>query len=329
MLYIEYLYVYINMWYKEIQSYRVIVVILLVIYHSFCMFDGVWNMPKGYEMYINNWYSWISKISYSILLEAYVFISGYVFSLKPFIETVRKKCVRLIYPAIIWGIIYDLIIDKIDGGIFTYIYSILKGLGHLWFLVMLFWCFIWATLILKYIKNIYLVIMLSVCLYYVSPLINLPFQINLSFRYLLFFIAGYYVKNRRDYFNVLSRYYYIIFFVFILLFACYQLVVKMDMLININIVRYTLSLSFRIVGIMAIYLLIVKINFSMSKVLSDNSFGIYILHHIIIEYLYYKCYFFPIIGIELLPIITVPFVLIMSLCISVILSRFKILKYLI
>lgn len=317
------------MWYKEIQSYRAIVVILLIIYHSFCMFDGVWNMPIGYETYTNNWYSWISKISYSILLEAYVFIAGYVFSLKPFTETIRKKSVRLIYPAIIWGIIYELIIDKIDGSVFTHIYSILKGLGHLWFLVMLFWCFIWATLILKYIKNIYLVIILSVCLYYVSPLIDLPFQINRSFRYLLFFIAGYYVKNCRDYFNVLSQYCYTSLVVFIVLFACYHLIVKMDILININIVRYTLSLSFRIVGIIAVYLLIVKINFSMSKVLSDNSFGIYILHHIIIEYLYYKCYFLPIIGVELLPIITVPFVLIISLCISVALGQFKIFKYLI
>lgn len=62
----------------EVSVIRPILIVLLVVYHSFIIYQGGWSEPDGFEP--NRTYWWISKASYSFMLEAFVLISGYVFA---------------------------------------------------------------------------------------------------------------------------------------------------------------------------------------------------------------------------------------------------------
>lgn len=54
---------------SEIAVIRPILIILLVVYHSFIIYQGGWSEPIGFEH--NRAYWRISKASYSFMLETY------------------------------------------------------------------------------------------------------------------------------------------------------------------------------------------------------------------------------------------------------------------
>lgn len=69
----------------EVVMIRVVLVFLLVLYHSFIIYCGGWQEPVGFVNIPSYW--WIGKGAYSIMLESFVFISGYVFG----IQMIEKK----------------------------------------------------------------------------------------------------------------------------------------------------------------------------------------------------------------------------------------------
>lgn len=134
---------------------RFILIFLLVLYHAFAIFSGDWASLDGYPEIESYW--WIGKISYSFMLEAFVFISGYVFgyqvSRKPYKLAlkflVKNKAKRLLLPCVVFSVIYYCFFYDFHRPIYVIAYSIIQGTGHLWFLPMLFWCFIFTSLVEK------------------------------------------------------------------------------------------------------------------------------------------------------------------------------------
>lgn len=62
----------------EVTIIRVVMTILIVFMHSFTCYNGGWPEPKGFvEIPV---YKWLSRLSFAFTLEAFVFISGYLFS---------------------------------------------------------------------------------------------------------------------------------------------------------------------------------------------------------------------------------------------------------
>lgn len=57
---------------------RVVIILLLIIYHSFAPFCSSWEIIPGMNGQYTL-YSWISLLAYSFMLESFVFISGYIF----------------------------------------------------------------------------------------------------------------------------------------------------------------------------------------------------------------------------------------------------------
>ena len=55
---------------------RPILIVLLVFYHAFLIFQGGWGSTGQFPEVKAYW--WLDKLSYSFLLEMFVFISGYV-----------------------------------------------------------------------------------------------------------------------------------------------------------------------------------------------------------------------------------------------------------
>lgn len=134
----------------DVVVIRLILIVLLVQYHSFAIYNGAWSMPEGIHEVHSYW--WLASFAYSFMLEAFVFISGYVWGFQvrtkydgivDFNRTVVKKAKRLLIPSLIFSLIYLICFNRNDsmtlGG---QIYYVLNGAGHMWFLPMLFWCFV-------------------------------------------------------------------------------------------------------------------------------------------------------------------------------------------
>lgn len=63
---------------NEVTLMRTILALLIVFMHSFTCYDGCWRQPTGYvDIPL---YKWLSRTSFAFTLEAFVFISGYLFA---------------------------------------------------------------------------------------------------------------------------------------------------------------------------------------------------------------------------------------------------------
>lgn len=103
----------------EVNFIRPMVILLLVVLHSFTMYAGGWSMPEG----INDvrTYFWIAKLSYSFILEMFVFLSGYLFANQiyqlqkkyTFLGLLKNKFKRLIIPSIVFSLFYSILFYSI------------------------------------------------------------------------------------------------------------------------------------------------------------------------------------------------------------------------
>ena len=186
---------------EDVVVLRLSLIVLLVLYHSFCIFSGAWEVPKDYPLIPIYW--WIAKTSYSFMLETFVFISGYLFGFQVqkngigiicFKNTILKKAKRLLLPCFFFGVIYYTVFYDLSKPVYEISYSIMCGTGHLWFLPMLFWCFTEIYLIER-LKVSYKVVLPLLALVALCSFIPLPFRMSNSMYYSLFFYIGYCIKR--------------------------------------------------------------------------------------------------------------------------------------
>ena len=134
----------------EVSFIRPILIILLVFYHAFIIYDNGWHEPTGFCP--NDAYKWMDRLSYSFMLPLFCFISGYVWRFQhtykgreSFKTLLVKKTKRLLIPSILFSSLYAMFIDPgtfVNNGISIHSLHFSFAIGHLWFLPMLFWCFI-------------------------------------------------------------------------------------------------------------------------------------------------------------------------------------------
>lgn len=94
---------------------RLVLVFLLVYYHAFAIYSGAWDSLNGYPEIKAYW--WLDKLSFAFMLEAFVFVSGYVFGYQVRCKGEEKlkadsvivgKFKRLMIPCLLFSIIYIL-----------------------------------------------------------------------------------------------------------------------------------------------------------------------------------------------------------------------------
>ena len=186
---------------NEIYFIRPIIILLLVVYHSFIIYSGGWEMPAGIHDCAS--YYWIAKVSYSFMLEMFTFISGYLFALSfskkrmAFKTLFIKKGKRLLVPSVLFSIIYAFMYSDYEFLSLEYIYRIAEGVGHMWYLPMLFWCFVFSYFIIKVRigDNYKLFGLLLIVPFSVLPL---PFRIATACYYLFFFYLGYVISMNKE-----------------------------------------------------------------------------------------------------------------------------------
>lgn len=181
---------------SEFVYLRLILIIALVLYHALCPYTGSWSPFPG--IHESSFFYWLGKYSYYFFLPSFVFMSGYLFGFSQkkkklpmtFKGVVGKKFKRLFIPSIIFSIVYCLMFWDLSVPVYTIGYKILNGAGHMWFLPMLFWCFV-AVFLADLLKIKPSIMMGTAIIMALLPIPELPLRLNGLFGYFVFFYIGY------------------------------------------------------------------------------------------------------------------------------------------
>lgn len=298
----------------EVSFIRPILIILLVLMHSFTVFNGVWPEFVGYQDCIT--YKWIARSSYSFLLESFAFISGYVWAfqcyelnkLDSFKNLVYKKINRLIWPSILFSLLY---LEFFEGGLCNAynelgcvkcLIYIISGVGHLWFLPVLFWCFV-LTWMFEKVKSTDTIKYVIILILSVAPLPALVFQFSHVPYYLLFFYSGFLLrkyinlKNRICKWRILLLWptYVILFILFSRLQDCVVPMISSGGLLNKALFvacSKMCKLIYSYMGTLALYVTAVTVisNYKLKDSyisIGKLCFGVYIYQEFILRYIFY------------------------------------------
>lgn len=286
--------------FDDIAIIRVILVISIIIGHAFNIYTGssYWPLPEGCSE--NDNLNWVNPIFISFSLQAFVFISGYLFEHKSKFALQNKsrflisKFKRIYITSIIFSFFYVIIIEGTSQKDLMHIlYSSINGAGHLWFLPMLFWCNLITILFYNKISEFSLMkFILLGAIGLVAPLIDPVLRISTAFNYIIYFVLGIWVyKNKYNIKDRPSLVYIFVGWCFIALF-CILKVFLISNDVQYGFVYMSVNeLSLGIIGSLTLYL---TINYLIHKYRVKNIFrtdvwyGIYIYHQFVLMLIYYK-----------------------------------------
>lgn len=327
-----------KVWLNEVSFMRPILLVLLVSYHAFAPYCGAWTMPEGIKHI--EFYKWVALFSRAFRLEAFVFISGYIFTFQLLTknkfngvwEVVLNKANRLLLPCVFFGIIYYLMFRNCSQ---ISPLNILTGIGHLWYLPCLFWLFIIQYLLISNNKSKY-VIGGVICLLPILSVLPIPLQLNKACYFLMFFYGGGLFYQYKD--TVAKRttapntiLLWVVFAVMVfavnLIMEYVQGIVSTRPSIAIKAVGYSSSLYMKIalawVGILSLYQTAVlycrrhRIGSFLLKV-GVCGYGVYIFHQFVLIHLYRQTSLPQILGSYWLPWVSLLF----ATTVSVLLTLF-------
>lgn len=132
----------------DVVIIRSLAIVMVVAYHAYgMMYWG--NFPELTEHYTNMYYG-VNQYALNFRMPLFVFISGYLFSYlegekRKYLtlgELVKNKLHRLIIPYVVFSLFY-----MVTQQNFHLIRLFEGDFSHLWFITMLFWCFVTTGLI--------------------------------------------------------------------------------------------------------------------------------------------------------------------------------------
>ena len=291
----------------EVIPIRLFLVVLLVFYHAFAIFSDAWAPIENYP--IIPFYSFLDKLSYSFLLETFVFVSGYVLGYQVKNKGEQRtfnaryifvrKFKRLIVPSLLFSTIYLIVFNMYHEPLLTLAYQIACGVGHMWFLPMLYFCFVFIYFI-ESINIPHGVKLLVVLLMPFASFLPLPFRIGLTLYYFPFFYFGYKLMRTNTSFKFsFVQLFPIIIILFTLSFALKRIVENQYYMLERGGELVTKFLNFEVrmvlrficasLGVALIWLVSLKLksvtNASISdRILkvSDCCFGVYIFQQFVL-----------------------------------------------
>lgn len=336
--------------------------LLIVINHCFAVYGGVWASPWDFEPVVPV-YKWIQRFAICCTLQLFVFISGYLYAYqsalgknKEFGPLVKKKLQRLILPCVVFGVIYYLVrMPFSEMSAVSFLKNMNNGMGHLWFLPMLFWCFIFAFLVEKINKKVkitpWLFLLLFFCVSVLSVFVPDYFGLRKAFMYFVYFYFGMLCWDKGMFSShgnsdkemsieknentgltsIISAFSYLI------LFVLYYYLEDHKSMVDASKAYYLgykiIEFLTRIVGIMAFMSVATWIsNKNIPECidgLSGLSFGVYIFHQMVIDVLFNRTSLPNVLGIYWLPIVALALSLLISVLLTMAMMKNKCLKKLI
>ena len=320
----------------EVSVIRPVVIILLLFMHCFTPYQGAWTEFEGFIP--NRFYFWVARFIIGFRIETIALVAGYVFSYQcrtlgreyGFLPFVKKKALRLLLPCYVFGFVYYLIFDSGETvDVMDCISSVFKGAGHLWFLPMLFLCFVSVWLLNRYRPNE----LVTFTLFSLLSMLPEAFPVGLEryFHFLLYVYAGYLLWLYRE--PILDRAMNPVCIILLVvgyssLVYCYEYAGNIYLK---AVIEYAMNMT----GILALYLAVsiftTKSGYELSPVvinMSSQCYGLYVFHQFILFYLYYHTSFTANLG-HWAPWLAFIITLSLSLLVTRLFMKFKVGRFLI
>lgn len=330
----------------DVVIMRLGLIFLLIGTHTFAPYSGSWDaLPHsdGIEFYAH-----ISSFTHFISMPALIFISGYLFGHswhkvkgQSFKEFALKKLKRLILPCIVFSIFYFVLFNDYSQTLHKIAYYIVNGAGHLWFLPMLFWCFLFTYLIHKFEIPFKLAFPILI-IFSILPIPELPLRLSSTFTYLIYFYIGFVVRlvggGKSLPFNLLVLLTLTIGYIVLQigLFEAHllpknTLIEKLTYLFSLNSLKLLLGLSGTGIAFVATRMFLsTGITLSINIItLSTYCYGVYIFHQFILKLIYYKTPITEILDPVVLPWISFCLTLLLSVSLTAMSHKTRIGRFLI
>lgn len=294
----------------EVSIIRPMVIFLLVVFHSFTKIAAGGGKVNDYQLVaVYQWFCWLIS---GFRIETIALIAGYVFAYQSldlnrsykFVPFLWKKFKRLIIPMLVFGLVYYFcyLFDSEAFEVKSFLVTLFSGCGHLWFLPMLFWCFlaIWFIDHFKFSSWFTLILLAAIT---IIPIPSLPFGFGKLPHFLFFVYAGYFLWTKRDWLlrnglnNATICTFWIIYIVFVILMHIFIPTFSPETIMQKGLVFITkriFDLLMSCFGIMALYLTVCKTttkeNYRPKQWVieaSDNCYGVYVYHQFILVFLYF------------------------------------------
>ena len=305
----------------EVTLMRTILAILIVFMHAFTCYNGSWKQPAGYvDVPI---YKRLARFSFAYTLEAFVFISGYLFAFQRITlnriengtKLILNKLKRLMLPSVIFSVLYFILFYEYKS-VGDTIYSIINGCGHMLYLPMLFWCFVGGWLLeqvkIKDSWKLAFLVLLNLCSY-----LTLPLRLSNAFSFLVYFYGGFLCYKHSDRIKTLitKRNLIISWLVFIVLFIIFRplrdvlafedTLPRMQKLL-FSIGNHACQLLYAWAGLVAFYATAVYYTqrhqlYKATIKIAACCFGIYLFQQFVLQLIYYKTGFPLLVGPYWLP----------------------------
>lgn len=132
---------------------RTALIFLLILHHDFAPYAAYW--PSLDATTSIGAYKWMAIFTHHFRLQTMTFISGLLFGYTLMAHPERrklrallpKKAQRLWVPCICFSIVYIALFDKQSLFKWDSLHRCINGVGHLWYLPMIFWCFVVCDLL--------------------------------------------------------------------------------------------------------------------------------------------------------------------------------------
>lgn len=326
----------------EVAILRPLALFLVMLGHCLAPFAGFWDkipFEGGGDMPL---YWWLGQFVVKFHVELFIFISGYIFAYQSidlgrvsnFKDFLVSKIKRLYLSCLIFGVAYYFCFYNQGGfDLSTFLLKVTSGCGHLWFLPVLFWCFVVGWFLNKSKVN-HFIILGILAFISILPIPFMPLGISTSLHYLFYFYLGYagwiyrgVVLKHTKVGYILS---FLVLYLFLVIFYQYidSFIANKYILFGI---RACVDFLMAIFGILFSYLLVCyytsKPNFELyPKVfyLSSVCYGIYVYHQFLLEYLYYYTSFPSLVGDILLPWLSLVIVVLISYFMTILFLKTKV-----
>ena len=339
----------------DIAFIRILLIFLLVLYHSFAPFCGTWDQIKGVNTSDYSLYYWIGWLTHGFQLETMTFISGLLFAYaienntkkNNFDYCVLKKVKRIILPCVIFGTLYYFLFLDTTMPTLDIFFTIMNGCGHLWYLPMIFWCFVLTFILEKYIpftnnrKKVYTILFIAFCTACIPLFFSIPFGIGKMTLYYLYFFLGFNYKMVQRILLLNNRIFIILPLLYIFLIAVYLLLSKTtEYPTCINYFLHIIGHACQIAAslFMLLFLYFIANTKTITSFLSNKPilvkisgycYGVYIVQQFILVYLYYFTFLPLSLDIRIVPWCFFAISLIGSILICDLLLKTRIGRYMI
>lgn len=330
----------------EISYIRPLIIFLLIIYHVFEMYDGRGDLPESIDHI--GLYRYVSLLISGFRIEAIAVVAGYVFAFQSlslnrsetFTQFAKKKFFRLIVPCIVFSIFYYLIFFINEPfTVAKFLIAITRGCSHLWFLPMLFWCFLGIWIIDRYKPKPGIMLpLLAILNIWLFPWNILGLKFVTYFMFYIYF--GYCLWQYKNMIfrkiTPLKIIFSIVTYVLIVLATRKLIMIGVDNRILSRTIYWILPMMCAVSGIYALFsLFIYLIDYRMIRpakwiiAASGLSYGVYVLHQFVLNILshrldlnlYFDSYTYPWIILVLTALFTISF--------SILLLKTRIGRYLV